>query len=161
VPFAWSDAHNVAFTSLWDNWPSQVSVPVDCGGDAVFLLIAGSTNVMQCHIANAVLRLEYADGQEDRLELVPPDNYWNLCPIVVTGLSVEQKSRSDYTDPADAFVVKDPWPESVQLGENCRAMLLNRRLRRGVKLRRVTLEALSQEVVVGLMGVSIMNPSGV
>lgn len=158
VPFAWSEDSNVAFTSLWDNWPSQVSVPVERSGDAVFLLIAGSTNVMQCHIANAVVRLDYADGQQDRLELVPPENYWNLCPIVVTGLSVEQRSRCDYTDPIDAFVVKKPWPETVQLGENCRAMLLNRRLRPGVKLRTVTLETLSQEVVVGLMGVSIMTP---
>jgi hypothetical protein len=37
-------------------------------------------------------------------------------------------------------------------------MLYGWRLREGVKLKEVTLEALSQEVVVGLMGVSLMNP---
>jgi hypothetical protein len=46
----------------------------------------------------------------------------------------------------------------VQLGINCRAMVLNRKLRPGVKLESVTLETLSQEVVIGLMGVSLMNP---
>lgn len=163
VPFAWedqpaADARNVAFASLWDNWPDQVSVPVNRLGAALFLLIAGSTNNMQCHIANAVLRLHYADGVEERLELIPPYNYWNLCPVRVTGNSVEQASRSDYTDPVDAFVVRRPYPETVQLGANCRAMLLNRKLRPGRVLARVTLEALSQEVVVGLMGLSILNP---
>lgn len=37
-------------------------------------------------------------------------------------------------------------------------MILNRKLRPGVMLESVTLEALSQESVIGLMGVSIMNP---
>ena len=82
VPFAWpGEAKNIAFTSLWDNWPARVTVPVGKKGAALWLLICGSTNPMQCHIANAVVRLRYADGQEDALELVPPQNYWNLCPI--------------------------------------------------------------------------------
>jgi len=46
----------------------------------------------------------------------------------------------------------------VDLGTNCRAMLYGWRLREGVVLQHVALEALSQEVVVGLMGVSLMNP---
>ena len=48
-------------------------------------------------------------------------------------------------------------PPTVQLGGNCRAVLLNARLRRSVELMRVTLEALSQDVVIGLMGVTVMN----
>jgi hypothetical protein len=47
---------------------------------------------------------------------------------------------------------------TVELGSNCRAMVLNRKLRPGVMLKEITLEALSQESVIGLMGVSIMNP---
>lgn len=48
-------------------------------------------------------------------------------------------------------------PETVQLGENCRAMLLNLKLREEIVLESVTLETLSQEVVVGLMGITIMK----
>jgi hypothetical protein len=55
-------------------------------------------------------------------------------------------------------MVPKPWPMTVQLGTNCRAMLLNRKLRPGVKLSSVTLEAMSQESVIGLMGVTLMNP---
>jgi hypothetical protein len=46
----------------------------------------------------------------------------------------------------------------VQLGNNCRAMVVSWKLRPGVKLEKLTLETLSQEVVIGLMGVSLMNP---
>lgn len=162
VPFVWgaetTPARNIVFTSLWDNWPERVTVPVNKRGEAIFLLVAGSTNVMQCHIANAVIRLHYADGEEDRLELVPPFNYWNLTPISAGASVAGQQSRSDYTDPIDAFAVPQPHPTTVELGENARAMLLNQRLRPGVELQSVSLEALSQEVVVGLMGLTLMNP---
>lgn len=49
-------------------------------------------------------------------------------------------------------------PQIVELGENCTAMLLNRRLRKGVEVESISLETLSQEVVVGLMAVTMMNP---
>jgi len=159
VPFAWpGEARNVAFTSRWDNWPGRVTVPIGQRGDAVWFLACGSTNPMQGKIANAVLRLRYARGPEDRLELVPPFNYWNLCPIRPMITAPGQESRTDYTAATDAFCMPAVWPETVQLGENCRAMVLGRRLRRGEVLRSVTLETLSAEVVVGLMGVTLMNP---
>ncbi len=161
VPFLWTGgARNIAFTSLWDNYPPEVSVPVSQSAEAAWFLVCGSTTVMQARIANAVLRLRYADGVEDRVELVPPFNYWNLSPITANARAPGQSARSDYTDPDDAFAVPEPWPERVQLGENCRALLLSHRLRRGVVLERVTLETLSQDVVAGLMGLTLMNPEG-
>jgi hypothetical protein len=163
VPFHWAKnamERNVAFTSLWDNWPDRVSVPVGKRGDAVYFLVCGSTNPMQCHIANAVITLHYADGIAEALELIPPINYWNLAPITASPASGGSSVTilSDYTDPKVAFVVPKPYPERVELGRNCRAMLLSQRLRADVQLRDVTLETLSQDVVVGLMGLSIMNP---
>ena len=159
VPFTWpGEARNVAFTSHWDNWPDAVTVPVGCAGDAVWFLVCGSTNPMQGRIANAVLRMRYARGADETLELVPPVNYWNLSPINPNIAAPGQASRFDYTAPADAFCVPAKWPQTVQLGENCRAMLLGWRLRPGEVLRSVTLETISAEVVVGLMGVTVMNP---
>jgi hypothetical protein len=159
VPFHWGGEpdKNVAFASLWDNWPDQISVPVNQSGDAAWFLICGSTTVMQGRIANAVLRLKYADGVEETLELIPPYNYWNLSPI--KGIQARaQFGSSYYTEDSEAFTVPKPWPMTVELGANCRAMLLNRKLRPGVNVESVTLEALSQESVIGLMGVTIMNP---
>lgn len=142
------DPRNIAFTSRWDNWPRAVTVPVGRSAEAAWLLVAGSTFPMHFQIANAVLRFRYADGVEETLELVPPLNYWNLSSW--GGL--------DYDYTVDAFALPKEPPPQVQLGKDCRAMVLSWRLRRDVTLTAVTLETLSPEVVVGLMGVSLMNP---
>jgi len=149
VPFVAPTAkRNVAFTSLWDNWPARVTVPVNQSAAAIWLLVAGSTQPLQGRIANSVVHFRYADGVEERLELVPPLNFRMLC----------RWGGADYNPAHDAFALGDTPPLMVELGSNCRAMLYGWRLREGAKLKEVTLEALSQEVVVGLMGVSLMNP---
>ena len=94
-----------------------------------------------------MIRLQYADGASDTLELVPPDNFWSLSTY----------GGADYDYARDAFALPETPPATVQLGENCRAMVLNRRMRPGVVLESVTLETLSQEVVIGLMGVSVAS----
>jgi len=148
VPFArFSLDKNIAFTSLWDNWPRSVTVAVNREAEAAWLLICGSTFPMHLRIANAEIRFRYADGQTETLQLVPPWNFWSLCSW--GGL--------DYSYQTDAFCLPKSPPPTVQLGSNCRAMVLSWRLRPGVKLQEVTLETLSQEVVIGLMGVSLMN----
>lgn len=141
-------ATNIAFTSRWDNWPKSVKVPVNSAGEAVWLLVCGSTNPMQGRIANAVLRFRYVDGQEEQLELVPPLNFWSLCGF----------GRTDYDLKRDAFALPKEPPQQIQLGENCRAMVYGWKLRAGVVLKEVELETLSQDVVIGLMGASVMNP---
>ena len=149
VPFHWAGATtNIAFTSQWDNWPHQITVPVKKSGDAIWFLVCGTSNPMQVQIANAELRLNYADGVVDKLELIPPFNFWTLCPL----------NGFDYNYERDAFCLPKTPPPTVQLGANCRAVVLNQRLRPGVDLESVTLETLSPEVVVGLMGLTIMNP---
>jgi hypothetical protein len=158
VPFAWNgELKNIAFTSMWDNFPRKIDFQVNKTGDGIYFLVCGSTNVMQCHIANAVIRLNYADGKTDSLELAPPVNYWNLCPIDSHATAPGQGSRADYDSQIDRFCMPAKLPETVQLGENCRAMLLNLKMRNGIELKSITLETLSQEVVVGLMGISVMN----
>ncbi len=140
---------NIAFTSLWDNWPDSVTVPIDAKGEAVWLLVAGTTNPMQGRISNAVLRFRYADGVEESLDLTPPENFWSLCGF----------GRVDYNYERDGFALPKTPPAQVQLGTNCRAMVYGLKLRPGVALKEIQLETLSQEVVIGLMGVSIQNPS--
>nr|HPN83928.1 hypothetical protein [Victivallales bacterium] len=93
-------------------------------------------------------RFRYADGIVERLELIPPINFWMMCPW----------GGEDYSYEHDAFCLPKEPPPMVQLGNNCRAMVLSWKLRPDQKLESVTLETLSQEVVIGLMGLSLMNP---
>jgi hypothetical protein len=139
---------NIAFSSVWDHWPRQVSVPVNRAAGAVWLLVCGFTPPMQGRIANAELRFLYADAVEEKLELVPPLNFWSLCPF----------GRADYDYKRDRFALPKEPPPQVQLGQNCRAMVYGWKLRTGVELKSVSLETLSPEAIIGLMGVSLMNP---
>jgi hypothetical protein len=151
VPFhRFAAGRNIAFTSLWDNWPRAVSVPVDRAAEQVWLLLCGSTFPMQTRIANAEIRFEYGDGEPEKLELIPPLNFWSLCPW----------GGEDYNYDLDAFCLPNQPPPMVQLGRNCRAMVLSWTLPRGAVLKRVTLETLSQDVVIGLMGISLAMPAG-
>lgn len=146
VPFRMPGAErNIAFTSLWDNWPTVVAVPVGQAARTAWLLVCGTTFPMQTNIANAVLRFRYADDVEENLELIPPHNFWMMCPW----------GGCDYDYAADAFALPKEPPLQVQLGNNCRAILLSWKLRPEVVLESVTLETLSEDVVIGLMGLSL------
>ena len=105
-----------------------------------------------------MLRINYSDGIKDSLELIPPINYWNLSNISAVASVAGKSSLTDYSLKRDGFCLLKVLPERVQLGADCRAMLLNLKLKKDIEVESVSLETLSQEVVVGLMGVTILNP---
>lgn len=148
VPFvfpATTATRNILFTSRWDNWPTSATIPVDDDADTAWLLVCGTTFPMQTRIANAVVRFTYRDGASETLELVPPFNFWMMCPW----------GGEDYSYVHDAFALPAHPPPQVQLGRNCRAIVLSWKLRPGVALATITLETLSPDVVIGLMAVSL------
>ena len=64
--------------------------------------MAGSTNHMQCRIANGIVVAQYKDGTADTLQLVNPDNW---CPI-----------EQDYYVDGKAFRTVATRPYRVSLG---------------------------------------------
>jgi hypothetical protein len=141
---------NIAFASLWDNYPAAVNVSVAPGAlpgaTTAWVLVAGSTNPMQTLLANAALRFAYTDGTVEELDLVPPRNFWSLSGW----------GTADYDYETDAFCLPQVPPPSVQLGNSNRAMVYAHSLAEGKTLAQVQLEVLSQEVVIGVMAVSLM-----
>jgi hypothetical protein len=69
---------NIAFTSQWDNYPRQLTIPLQGQARRAFLLLAGSTNYMQSRIANGDIEVTYTDGTSTRLALRNPDNWWPI-----------------------------------------------------------------------------------
>ena len=148
VPFPVpAEGKNIAFTSRWDNWPKEVEIPVNESGSAIWFLLCGTTNPMEVRIPNAELRMTYVDGVVENLKITPPFNFWTLCPL----------DANDYDYQRDAFSLPKVPPTTVQLGKNCRAILLPWRLRPGVPLKSVKMQCLSEEVVIGVMGVTVMH----
>jgi len=155
VPFLVSDGvKNIAFASRWDNWPDKITVPVGKKGRAVFLQIAGSTNPLQCGMENARLTFRYEDGTADILPLIAPDNYLNLCDWPDRASS--NSHRVSYFHPADRWCLPDEMPPVIQLGKNLRAMQTRFRLREK-KLDDITFEAMSPEIVSGILSATLLN----
>jgi hypothetical protein len=147
---------NIAFASLWENFPAEVVVPTPhttpprCTS-TVWVLVAGSTNPMQTGLANAALNFSFTGSAAlgaanwSIVELTPPATFWSLSSI----------GGVDYNYARDAFCLPPTPPLQVQLGHECRAMLYAWQLPAGASLLSVGLTVLSSDVVIGIMGVSV------
>jgi hypothetical protein len=81
VPFATpgpGTAPNILFTSQWDHYPREATVPLSGRARHGFLLLAGSTNWMQSQLDNGEVIVAYADGTSERLALHNPTNWWPI-----------------------------------------------------------------------------------
>jgi hypothetical protein len=163
VPFqtpANAGAKNIAFTSQWDNYPREISVPLAGKSPHVYLLMAGSTGPMQSRFDNGEVIVTYTDGTSARLALNNPVNWW---PI-----------DQDYFIDDYAFRRPEPVPPRVDLKTgNVRlvnvnefkgkggvvpggaATVLDLPLDPGKELKLLTVRALANEVVIGLMAATL------
>ncbi|MDE5850523.1 MAG: DUF4450 domain-containing protein, partial [Muribaculaceae bacterium] len=163
IPFA-SDkvGKNIIYTSLFDNYPDRVSVPLSGKANAIQLMLAGSTNHMQSYMENGVIKVKYADGSEEILLLVAP---YNWCPI-----------EQDYYIDGKQFRLDTPRPYRITFKEGIVSNDLEntlgiegvygRRIDGGAgvvlridldptkELKELELETLSNDVVIGLAGVT-------
>ncbi len=154
------DADNVVFTSQWDNYPNDVSVPLAGSASHVYLLMAGSTNSMQSRFDNGEVVVTYADGSAERLALHNPTTWW---PI-----------DQDYFIDDYAFNRPEPIPPRVDLrtgtvrvldletfkgkGGEVRggaATVLDLPLEADKELASLTVRTLANEVIIGLMAVTL------
>ncbi len=76
IPFRQAkEGNNAAFVSLWDNFPNSIRVPVGKSARKIYLLISGTTFPMQSHIANVRITVAYRDGETVQRDLVNPLKY--------------------------------------------------------------------------------------
>lgn len=157
--------NNIAFTSLWDNYPDSLCIPLSGQATHAYLLMAGTTNHMQCHIANGVIRTYYTDGTSDSLELVNPDNW---CPIeqdfYVDNLAFKAPSPRPYrihlktgkvsNDLGKELDIKGVYGRAIEGGAG---VLLDIPLNPSKELSHLTLETLSNDVVIGIMAITLQK----
>ena len=164
VPFRTpAEGHNIVYTSLWDNYPDAVIIPLKGQAESAYLLMAGSTNHMQSRIDNGLVVVTYSDHTTDTLALRNPDNW---CPI-----------EQDYYVDGKAFQTSEPRPYRVCLGTGDvsrdlgktlgiqgvygreipggAAQMLRMPLNPAKRLKSLTVRTLSNDVVIGLMAVTL------
>lgn len=70
-----NDTSKVVFSSLWNNYPDSVTIPLNGDASLMKLTMVGTTNWMQSKIANGMLVVYYQNGDKQVVSLVNPDNW--------------------------------------------------------------------------------------
>lgn len=165
IPFKLGTDKNIGYTSQWDNFPESISLPLNGSASHAYLLMAGTTNHQQSQMVNGIVYVHYTDGSKDSLELINPVNWW---PI-----------EQDYMD--DGFAFKSgpkPYRLIFKTGELTRnfdkyssikgftnmgieggaGTVLDIPLDPEKKLSSLTLKTLTNEVVIGLISLTLQRP---
>lgn len=165
VPFRTpAEGQNIAFTSLWDNYPDSLTVSLKGKACRAYLLMAGSTNHMQCHIDNGLIRVYYKDGTCDKMALRNPDNWAPIEHIFFEdGLAFNRHVPALYRlrlktgEISNNFGEELGFPGASRELDGGAAILLEMPLNPDKKLSHLVLETLSNDVVIGLMGITLQR----
>lgn len=165
VPFRTpAEGQNIAFTSLWDNYPDSLTVSLKGKASRAYLLMAGSTNHMQCHIDNGLIRVYYKDGTCDKVALRNPDNWAPIEHIFFEdGLAFNRHVPALYRlrlktgEISNNFGEELGFPGASRELDGGAAILLEMPLNPDKKLSHLVLETLSNDVVIGLMGITLQR----
>ena len=170
IPFRTpKQGQNIVYTSLWDNYPDSVVIPLKGRASMAHLLMAGSTNHMQSRIDNGLVIVTYTDSTTDTLALRNPDNW---CPIeqdyyvdgkafrtvklrplrVCLGQATADGKPIVSRDLGSELNIKGVYGREIPGGA---AQILSMPLNQRKKLRSLTIRTLSNDVVIGLMSVTL------
>jgi len=163
VPFATpAEGKNIVFTSQWDNYPHEATIPIVGSARQLFLLMAGSTNWMQSHIDNGEVIVTYADGSTARLGLENPTTWWPIDqdyfiddyqfqrPGLIPPRVDLKTGRVRLLDPVSFKGKGGIIPGGA-------ATVLELSLDPKKELRSLTVRTLSNEVVIGLMAATLVR----
>ncbi len=159
---------NIIYTSLWDNYPDSVTVPLKGKGICAALLLCGSTNPMQSQLENGSVYITYTDGSKSNLVLTNPDNWWPVEQDYIAGATafplrskppkrLHLKTGKLYEDFAPDSIYTSLKGFSNRMIEGGAATILYLPLDSGKMLQSLTLKTTANEVVIGLMGISIIE----
>ena len=164
IPFSTPQkGENIIYTSLWDNYPDAVTVPLKGKAQKAYLLMAGSTNHMQSRIDNGLVIVTYTDGTTDTLALRNPDNW---CPIeqdyYVDGMAFNAPQPRPYRVCFSTGDVSRNLGSIIQLGGEYgreipggAGQMLEMPLDQQKRLQSLTIRTLSNDVIIGLMAVTL------
>ncbi|MBV5281244.1 MAG: DUF4450 domain-containing protein [Paludibacter sp.] len=166
VPFRTpSTGKNIAFSSLWDNFPSTLNTPLSGSASHAYLLMAGTTNHMQTHFINGRINVEYTDGSRDTLELVNPENW---CPIeqdyFEDRLAFKLNASRPYRLHLKTGLVSNDLQKDLKIDgvygrkiDGGAALLLDMPLDITKILRKISVQTVANDVIIGLMSVTLQR----
>ncbi|MBE9666386.1 DUF4450 domain-containing protein [Mucilaginibacter boryungensis] len=167
IPFATSAGNekNILFTSQWDNFPKQVTVPLSGKAAHAYFLMAGSTNPMQSRMVNGTITVTYTDGAKSILELKNPENWWPIEQDCMNDgfafntnapkpLRVHLKTGEVTADVKKYSSIKGFSNTAIDGGA---ATVLDLPLDKTKELKSLTLATHTNDVVIGLMAITLIR----
>lgn len=173
-----ANGNNIAFTSLWDNWPDSITIPLPQPEErwqCCYLMLAGSTNSMQSHITNGEIIATYSDGTTDTLQLYNPINWYPIEQDYVFPTALEATIPEATIKPLrfrlDNGYVSREICERHTMGsaqtitasgacadraiDNGAGVILKMPLNPQKRLRSLRLVTLSNDIIIGIMGLTL------
>ncbi len=133
IPFATpAENENLACVSIYDVFPTSITVPLSGKGQEVAVLFIASTYCMQSYVENARITVTYADGTSTYTKLVYP-------------LNIDDWLTSALTTEAEIFYFSNFNHATVQ----------RIRIDPGKELASIKIEAVANEIILGVAGISI------
>ena len=136
VPAAGKDA---VFTSRYTNFPSRVEIPINQRARRVCMLVAASIPIMQSRMENGRVTVLFEDGSSRAVALRDPD-------------TIDDWIGSGYGKP---YLLGDGRPQP--LGRNTHAVLQEIDLGDVKEIRSLILETFTNETLIGLLGITVMQ----
>jgi hypothetical protein len=180
VPFKTAgEGKNVAFVSWWDNHPKEVAVPLSGTARHAYFLMAGSTNPMRSRMKNGEVVVTYADGSAATLLLENPTTWWPIeQDYLIDDFAFSMRPGGAGKVSGAAALPPPPLPPRVDLRTGTvRVLSYGGRTVTGTAggavdggaavildlpldqkpLKSLTLRASTNEVIIGLMGVTLVR----
>lgn len=168
IPFKMnSDGYNIAYTSLWDNYPDSIKVDLSGNASHVYVAMAGSTNHMQWGLPNGEVEIRYKDGSLQSFVLENPTTW---APIEQDFYTDEYAFAQPGKAPLPLRFSLEDGSQSRKLGElksisgveprripGGAGVLLDIPVDSKKELDRLSVKTLSNDVVIGLMSVTLQN----
>ncbi|MFA6175255.1 MAG: hypothetical protein WC765_01605 [Phycisphaerae bacterium] len=127
-----ASGQNVACVSLWDNFPSVIQIPLSGRAEELALFFIGVTNPMQSRVENARFTVTYRDQSKQTVSLVNPENFDDWL-----NAALQNQNETVYFSVFNhGMVQRIPLEPSKELAS-------------------LFIEAIANEVIVGLLGISV------
>jgi hypothetical protein len=123
---------NAACVSIWENFPEAIAFPLSGRARELAVFLIGVTNPMQSRVENARLEVHYADGGQESVALVNPDNFDDWLNAAVQ----TQNETVYFSDHNHGLVQRVPLDPARALHS-------------------LRVRAVANEVIVGVLAVSI------
>lgn len=140
IPFAVpAEGKDTVFTSLYNNFPDRVEIPVNLSGRKLYFLVAASVSLMQSRMDNGLITVVLDDGTERTLVLRDPETIddWLGSGKGTPYLECQQT-------------------QTPTIGRNTHAVVLEMDLDEERMIESVILETRTNETMIGMLGITVM-----